>query len=130
MLDIVKGSLVYYGGRKFPVLGVSESEVKLKCWTDWGIVPKADVKPVVRLTPLVRARMALDWWRKTPICTRAGRKSPTIWNANLVLNAHSFIESIGGYDAAKLYTDCDGIVNGRFIRGDDVRRALKLLGVI
>lgn len=95
MFDIKKGSRVFYGGNKWVVAGVSDREVKLQDARDWPYVPRDAVKPIIRLTPLVRAEM--------------------------------LIQSIGGYEAAQLYTDCDGYVKGRFICGDDVRRALRVL---
>lgn len=119
MFDIKKkGSRVFYGGNKWAVAGVSDREVKLQDVRDWPYVPRDAVKPVIRLTPLVRAELRLKAERQT------ARMSPRMWEAS---QSVSLIQSIGGYEAAQLYTDCDGYVNGRFIRGDDVRRALRIL---
>ena len=118
MFDIEKGSRVFYGGNKWAVAGVSDREVKLQDVRDWPYVPRDAVKPVIRLTPLVRAELRLKAERQT------ARMSPRMWEAS---QSVSLIQSIGGYEAAQLYTDCDGYVNGRFIRGDDVRRALRIL---
>jgi hypothetical protein len=50
-----------------------------------------------------------------------------IREAIAVYDANQFIQSIGGVETARLFGDCDGFINGRFIRGDDVRRALRII---
>lgn len=123
MFDIEKGSRVFYGGNKWVVAGVSDGEVKLQDVRGWPYVPRDAVKPIIRLTPLVRAELRLKAERQTAR-PRSTRMSPKMWE---VSQSVSLIQSIGGYEAAQLYTDCDGYVNGCFIRGDDVRRALRIL---
>lgn len=122
MFDIKVGDMVLFFGEKCRV------KKFLPCgqWVafyDGDLGRVQDIKPVVRLTPLVRAELRLKAERQT---ARPGstRMSPRMWE---VSQSVSLIQSIGGYEAAQLYTDCDGYVNGRFIRGDDVRRALRIL---
>lgn len=137
MFDIVKSDRVYYGGNKWVVAGVSDREVKLKDVRGWPYVPRDAVKPVIRLTPLVRARMLIEAVRDYVGNKFTGASIPKVLypvgvsvstdHYFKVCEAVSLIQSIGGYEAAQLYTDCDGYVNGSFIRGDDVRRALRIL---
>lgn len=137
MFDIVKSDRVYYGGNKWVVAGVSDREVKLQDVRDWPYVPRDTVKPIIRLTPLVRAEMLIQAvgdlmeksnWDGTPVVAVYPRGVRVTWpHFKEITNAVRVIQSIGGYEAAQLYTDCDGYVNGRFIRGDDVRRALRIL---
>lgn len=137
MFDIEKGSRVFYGGNKWAVAGVSDREVKLQDVRDWPYVPRDAVKPIIRLTPLVRAEMlvraigdlmAKSNWDGAPVVAVYPRGVRVTWpHFKEVTHAVRVIQSIGGYEAAQLYTDCDGYVNGRFIRGDDVRRALRIL---
>ena len=137
MFDIEKGSRVFYGGNKWSVAGVSDREVKLQDVRDWPYVPRDAVKSIIRLTPLVRAEMlvqavgdliAKSNWDGTPVVAVYPRGVRVTWpHFKEITNAVRVIQSIGGYEAAQLYTDCDGCVNGRFIRGDDVRLALRIL---
>ena len=130
MLDIKKGGRVFYGGRKYAVRGTSDTEVKLRSFSGWEYVAKSDVKPVVRLTPLVRARLLLDWWNRDGYKTNSLTQYNTrLLNAQSVVMADRLVQKVGVVDAAKLFDDCDGYVKGEFIRGDDVRKALRLLGV-
>lgn len=137
MFDIEKGSRVFYGGNKCAVAGVSDREVKLQDVRDWPYVPRVAVKPILRLAPLVRARMLIEAVGDYVGNNYTGASIPKVLRPMgvsvstelyfKVRDAVDFIQSIGGYEAAQLYTDCDGCVNGRFIRGDDVRRALRIL---
>ncbi|MEG1884864.1 MAG: hypothetical protein RR182_01150 [Alistipes sp.] len=132
MLDIKKGDRVFYGGRKYAVRGTSDTEVKLRGLNGWEYVAKSDVKPVVRLTPLVRAVLVLGrWGRRVEPTLRWVSKElrAEINHARSVVQADRLVQKVGGIEAAKLFDDCDGYVKGEFIRGDDVRKALRLLGV-
>jgi hypothetical protein len=129
--------IVMYGREKHKVVGRIPS-LGLVYFSDGEAAPAKAVKPVIRLTPLVRAEMLVqavkDHIKNVYADTTA---IPELLCIRGVLihedryfkarDAARFIQSIGGYEAAQLYTDCDGYVNGRFIRGDDVRRALRIL---
>lgn len=136
MFDIKLMSLVHHNGRKWVVKNVSEDGLKITDHRGYGFksVPRSAVKPVIRLTPLVRAEILLqamlEFFKKRNIVLDGLNDSHQMVDVNAyfeVRNAVDMVVSIGGYEAAQLYTDCDGYVNGRFIRGDDVRRALRIL---
>lgn len=139
MFDIKLMSLVHHNGRKWIVKNVSENGLKITDHRGYGFksVPRSAVKPVIRLTPLVRAEMLIQAVKNHIKNVYVNTAAPELLCIRGVLihedqyfkarDAARFIQSIGGYEAAQLYTDCDGYVNGRFIRGDDVRQALRIL---
>lgn len=128
--------IVMYGREKHKVVGRIPS-LGLVYFSDGEAAPAKAVKPVIRLTPLVRAEMLIQAVKdyvgngcngaSIPAVVRPMGVSVQTDHYFKVRDAVDFIQSIGGYEAAQLYTDCDGYVNGRFIRGDDVRRALRIL---
>ena len=139
MFDIKVGDMVMRGGQKVPVTHKTGFAGMTLFYTKghFDFCGRGQLKPVIRLTPLVRAEMLIqavgDLMTKsnldgTPVVAVYPRGMRVTWpNFKEVTHAVRVIQSIGGYEAAQLYTDCDGYVNGRFIRGDDVRRALRIL---
>lgn len=133
MLDIKIGDTVYHHGLKKTVIEIGPPDVEtFYRMSEFGWFPRSKIKPVVRLTPLVRAVLVLGRWghRVEPTLRWVSKElRAEINHARSVVQADRLVQKVGGVDAAKLFDDCDGYVKGEFIRGDDVRKALRLLGV-